>query len=137
MYSVRRANPQDLDAVHAIYREAVVNASWLPATTQWSTDFTTVCKGETVFVCCDVAGEVLGFISVYEQGQFIHHLYVASSCRGRGVGSTLLDSLSCISSAMARAARIPARGWIEEERTLGPDGPYVLLGRFADGSVTS
>jgi len=136
-----------LDAVHAIYREAVVNASWLPATTQWSTDFTTVCKGETVFVCCDVAGEVLGFISVYEQGQFIHHLYVASSCRGRGVGSTLLDSLEswlpmpwrlkCMTANQGALALYLARGWIEEERTLGPDGTYVLLGRFADGSVTS
>ncbi|HDZ9270902.1 TPA: GNAT family N-acetyltransferase, partial [Vibrio cholerae] len=36
-------------------------------------------------------GNVVGFISIWEPDNFVHHLYLATEYQGQGVGSMLLN----------------------------------------------
>jgi GNAT superfamily N-acetyltransferase len=139
MYHIRRAEPGDVETINTIFAEAIMNAQWLAPEVKSNTDFTKVSEGETVVVCCDREGDVLGFVSVCKPDSFVHHLYVAEHCRGQGVGTALLDSLKtwvrlpwhlkCVARNRSALTFYLARGWIEESRAQGPDGPYVLFNR--------
>lgn len=139
MHRIRRAEPGDVEPIKTIFVEAITNAQWLAPEAKSHTDFTKVSDGETVVVCCDRDDNVLGFVSVYEPDSFVHHLYVAQHCRGQGVGTALLDSLKtwvpmpwqlkCVARNGSALTFYRARGWVEENRAQGPEGPYVLLKR--------
>lgn len=134
-HTIRPAEPQDAEALQRLYGQA--DAAWLPAEARGRRDFAEASKGERVFVCCDPAGTVIGFVSVYEQESFVHHLYVSPAHLRQRAGTALLDSLQswlpmpwrlkCV-TANARAMRFyEARGWTVEGHGTGPDGPYALL----------
>lgn len=44
-------------------------------------------------VAQDTGGELVGFISLWAEDHFIHHLYVATTYHRRGVGKMLLQAL--------------------------------------------
>lgn len=137
MHHIRRAEPGDVESINAIFAAGIANARWLTPEARSNTDFSKVSEGETVVVCCGRAGEVVGFISIYEPDSFIHHLYVAEPYQGQGVGSALLHSLNawvpmpwhlkCVARNEHALAFYCLRGWVEESRTQGPEEPYVLL----------
>ena len=139
MHHIRRAELGDIESINTIFAEANTNAEWLAPEAKSNPDFTKVSEGETVVVCCDREDNVLGFVSVYEPDSFVHHLYVAQGCQGQGVGTALLDSLNawvsmpwhlkCVARNGSALAFYLARGWVEENRAQGPEGPYVLLKR--------
>ena len=139
MQSIRRANPQDIESVHAIFTEAISDAPWLPPEARSNADFAKVSEGETVIVCCSQEHGVLGFVSIFEPDSFVHHLYVARGCQRQGVGSRLLKSLEawlpmpwhlkCVARNESARAFYLARGWSEAGRAQGPEGQYVLLKR--------
>lgn len=139
MRSIRRAELQDAESVQAIFAQAISEAQWLPPQARSNVDLAKVSDGEIVFVCCTRDNSVLGFVSVYEPGSFIHHLYVARHCQRQGVGAALLKSLEawvpmpwhlkCVARNESALAFYLAQGWAEESRALGPEGPYVLLKR--------
>ena len=92
-------------------------------------------------VACDTQGQAVGFVSVFEPGVFIHHLFVAPTYQSQGIGDALLESLTswlptpwhlkCV-KANARAIKFyRVRGWEQVEEGRGPDGPYVLLRKSA------
>lgn len=134
-HTIRPAEPQDAKALQRLYGQA--DAAWLPAEARGRRVFAEASEGERVFVCCDPAGTVIGFVSVYAQESFVHHLYVSNAHLRQRAGTALLDSLQswlpmpwrlkCV-TANARALRFyEARGWMVEGHGTGPDGPYALL----------
>ena len=137
MHSIRRASLSDIDALQALYVDVVSCATWLPQTPRSALSFVKDTEGESVYVCCNQHAEIVGFISIYEPENFIHHLYVAQSHQGTGVGTALLKALEvwlpfpwrlkCLERNDRAMAFYQARGWVEESRAQCPDGPYSLL----------
>ncbi len=137
MHFTRRAGKRDIEFINAIFAKVTSNAQWLPPKERSNTDFTKVSEGETVVVCYSSEGDILGFVSVYEPESFIHHLYIAPTYQGQGVGTALLHSLEawvpmpwhlkCVERNENALAYYFSQGWVEETRAEGPEGTYVLL----------
>lgn len=133
--SIRPAEPQDIETLQRLYGQA--DAAWLPAEARGRHDFAEASKGERVFVCCDPEGNIIGFVSVYPQESFVHHLYVSPAHLRRRVGTALLDSLQswlpmpwrlkCVTANASAMRFYEARGWTVEGHGTGPDGPYALF----------
>src|SRR6187399_1199202 len=94
MVRVRPFDESDRAALDVLYRECRLEASWLPIAAKAQSSFSRDTEGESLFVAVSVFDQPEGFISVWEPDAFIHHLYVRSSARGRGVGGMLLDHLN-------------------------------------------
>ncbi|WP_349918791.1 GNAT family N-acetyltransferase [Aeromonas veronii] len=52
-------------------------------------DFTEQTRGERIWVA-EKGGSPCGFVSIWEQDSFVHHLYVSADWHGQGVGRALL-----------------------------------------------
>ena len=78
-----------------------------------------------------------GFVSVWEPDAFIHHLYVRSRSRKRGIAKQLLNSLGtrlskpwrlkCVRANDVALAFYLDHGWMEVSAGVGEDGPYAVL----------
>lgn len=143
-FQVRRANAFDADALETLYRDCRRDAQWLPATRCEST-FALVSQGEAVYVAVTDAGDLEGFVSVWESEPFVHHLYVREESRGRGVGGALLASLvgklpfpwrlKCVRANTQALDFYTRRGWQPKGEGVGSEGAYVEL--LLDGSPSS
>ena len=137
MHVIRRASPEDQDALQSLYSAALADADWLPTSSRIASPIKAATQDEEVFVCCDPEGSILGFLSVYKPGAFIHHLYVARISQNQGIGSALLQSLNswlakpwalkCVKANTGAIAFYLSKGWHEVEASEGPDGKYLLL----------
>lgn len=80
---------------------------------------------------------LLGFVSIYAGGRFIHHLYIDPDCRRRGIGRALSRHavaslpgpwrLKCVVANTPAIAFYRSEGWVEEGRGEDGLGPYVSL----------
>ena len=89
---VRKFRDEDLADIFEIYlsnRELAAFAS-KPVTDIDS--FKELLLDEEITLC-EVQGTIAGFISVYPQQSFVHHLYVHADFQRRGIGRTLVDSI--------------------------------------------
>ena len=141
MYRVRPFDESDRTALDALYRDCRLEASWLPTAAKAQSNFSRDTEGESLFVAVSVSDRPEGFISVWEPDAFIHHLYVRSAERGRGVGGMLLDSLNgripkpwrlkCLRANARACAFYLHRGWTEVSSGEGEDGPFAVLENHA------
>ncbi len=97
-------------------------------------------EGERLFVA-EVAGEIAGFVTLYEPQSFVHHLYVDPARQGRGIGTALLAhavarafahgagrvSLKCQLRNTRALAFYRRLGWREGETGDGEAGPWVRM----------
>ena len=135
---VRPFEERDRHALAAIYRDCRCEAAWLPKEAK-EFDFARDTEGEALFVAIDSGDEPLGFISVWEADAFIHHLYVRSGSRQKGIGTLLLESLhsrfpkpwtlKCVRANDSALAFYLRRGWKETSSGVGEEGPYAVLER--------
>lgn len=137
MPHVRLAAPEDIQQVIDIHRSVIEIADWLLPEERTVAEFSKSIQGERIFLYADDEEEILGFISVWAEGSFIHHLYVRSNSQGRGIGSALLESLKvwlskpwhlkCVAANTRALSFYLARGF--QEVSIHSDGnpPYVLL----------
>ncbi len=80
-----------LDAVKKLYRDSrLATFTWLDSVLFELSDFDRDTKGEDIWVASK-SNEILGFVSIWEPDNFIHHLFVSPSNLRRGVGLKLLD----------------------------------------------
>ncbi|ELY4128339.1 GNAT family N-acetyltransferase [Cronobacter malonaticus] len=109
---------------------------WLDGSEWQLEDFDADTLGETILVA-QADGHRLGFASIAENDNFLHHLFVAPDAQGRGVGAALLEAvqarftgtgaLKCLEKN-ERALRFYARhGWVREGHGDAPEGAYLLL----------
>jgi GNAT superfamily N-acetyltransferase len=141
MYRVRPFHESDRAALTVLYRDCRHEASWLPRAAKAQSSFSRDTEGESLFVAVSESDRPEGFISVWEPDAFIHHLYVRSSARGRGVGGMLLDFLNgripkpwrlkCLRANAQASAFYLNRGWREVSSGEGDDGSFAVLENHA------
>ena len=141
MRNIRRAQREDVERLHRIYSDAASSTQCLPSIASGDISIEEAPRDEKIIVACDAQGQAVGFVSAFQPGVFIHHLYVAPTYQSQGIGDALLESLmswlptpwhlKCV-TANARAIKFyRVRGWEQVEKGSGPDGPYIVLRKSA------
>jgi GNAT superfamily N-acetyltransferase len=131
------ARPEEWPELERIYRETrVARFLWLRPERIAASTLSHDAEGEVVHVARE-KGCVLGFVSVWTQDAFVHHLYVDLARHGRGVGSALLDfaasrhpgplRLKCVEVNCAAREFYQRRGWRVIGRGCSEDGDYLLM----------
>tara|TARA_R110002049_G_scaffold161450_13_gene327030 strand:+ start:2510 stop:2914 length:405 start_codon:yes stop_codon:yes gene_type:complete len=132
-------NPQDLPALQRIYLQTRAEKfHWLDQADLRTSDFERDTEGERIWVA-ETARQIVGFASVWEQENFVHHLFVLPSHAGKKIGSALLATclqnmgrpaqLKCM-TANADALRFyQTLGWQTIDRGVTVHGEYQLLQR--------
>ena len=102
-------------------------------------DYRKSTEGETGFLAEDEEGQIVGFISVWEQDSpaFIHHLFVSKSYQRKGVGKLLMHSLfswlplpyrlKCLAKNQNAIAFYLKNNWIILDNGTSQEGDYFLL----------
>lgn len=81
----------DLDALERLYLNSRKDAFyWMDQQLFTLNDFVEDTKNEKIYVAKE-NNEIMGFISIYEEENFIHHLFVDKNYKNKGVGKSLLD----------------------------------------------
>lgn len=135
MIEIREMQSQDLATLSQIYFEVRQAAfDWASPTIFKIEDFEEDVKGELVLVA-QLESKVVGFISLWTQDNFIHHLFVLPSYQRAGVGQELLASglerigrparLKCVVYNLKACQFYERRGWrIEGLTNDGLVDPY-------------
>lgn len=136
MFTVRAAAPSDAQAVQAIFQTNLERAEWLPKRAR-ATDFVQSSEGEQVYVASSNDGTVAGFVSVYIDGSFIHHLHIHPDFQSKSIGRLLLASLQdwlptpwrlkCVRKNQRALAFYLRNDWRETGSGESEDGAYVVL----------
>ena len=80
---VRPAVPADHPALAEIFLQVRRESfTWNDPGSFRLEDFAVETEGEAIYLAQDAAGNIAGFISVWEPENFVHHLFVAEACRG-------------------------------------------------------
>lgn len=88
---IKTFSEQYRNALRSIYLESRKSTfTWLETSTYQLLDFDQDTEAERIHVALE-GDDVLGFISVWEPDNFIHHLYVSDHANGIGVGTQLLE----------------------------------------------
>lgn len=144
--TIRAATTDDHRTLAEIFLQARRETfTWEDVGTFRLADFALQTKGETIRLAETSDGEVAGFISVWEPENFVHHLFVTASHRGKGVGRALLADLKrrapgpfllkCVSANVAAFAFYRRLGWTVTGHGETEPGPYLLMesGHLPDG----
>ncbi|MCB1124076.1 MAG: GNAT family N-acetyltransferase [Verrucomicrobiae bacterium] len=93
-------------------------------------------EGEAIIVAESDEG-IVGFASVWEPENFIHHLYVHRDHQEQGVGRSLVEEvahrypgdlkLKCVKANQRAIDFYLKTGWREISVGVGPDGAYALM----------
>ncbi len=134
---VRHEDWSELQQIFLLTRRQ--NYLWLDSDNFQLIDLDDQTRGETIFVAEDGRQEIVGFISVQEEGGFIHHLFVKSDRQRSGVGKALLRNLpgwlerkytlKCIKLNHNAAAFYRTCGFTEAGFGTAKDGEYILFER--------
>ncbi|MFL9871329.1 GNAT family N-acetyltransferase [Paraburkholderia megapolitana] len=135
---VRRAIPEDWPALRQLFFQGRREAFEWQAPGKFALgDFDEQTQGELLLIAEDESSHPVGFISVWEEDSFIHHLYVARSHHRKGVGRALLRALprwptlryrlKCLVLNTSALAFYRACRFTEIGSGTSEDGDYVLL----------
>lgn len=137
MFRVRPFEEKDRPALETIYRECRSVATWLPSAVREKADFARDTEGEVLLVAVGSDGEPVAFVSVWEPGAFIHHIYVRNGWQQKGIGRQLLDALGprlprpwrlkCVRANDRALAFYLGQGWMEVSSGVSEDGAYAVL----------
>lgn len=135
MIEIRPYRHSDRPALSNIYLKCRLDTfSWVPKEVFDLSDFEKETEGEKILVTT-VNSQPAGFISIWMQDHFIHHLFIDSDHQNKGLGKALLAEglkimgrparLKCVIQN-AKACRFYEKlGWkIENTIQEGPMGPY-------------
>ena len=102
-----------LEAVSELYLSARVSTfTWLDTSGYQLSDFSRDTEGERVLVAV-ADSEVLGFTSIWEPENFIHHLYISNNHQGKNIGTQLLEKVKSSYSGLS------LKCMSENERAIG------------------
>lgn len=87
---LREFDWSDLGEIVEVYREARRSALCFPEEEVSERAMKALIKGERLWVA-EMEGQVMGFVSVWEEDAFIHHLYVRPTEQSHGIGRALIE----------------------------------------------
>lgn len=134
---IREFQETDRPVLSQVFAESRKAAfPWIPRAQLDLIDFTAATAGERILVAL-LDDQPVGFAAIWEADSFLHHLFVAPTHFGHGIGTALLatcnryfrdrPSLKCLLANRPALKFYAARGWQETARGESEDGPYVLL----------
>lgn len=141
MIEIRPFDTDDKYPLSQIYLKCRQNTfDWMPTETFQLADFEKDTEGEAILVATQNSQQI-GFISIWTQDHFIHHLFVDPNHQGKGVGKLLLIEalkkirrparLKCLVKNAKACRFYEMNGWAIESTTaddpLGPYHTYVLF----------
>lgn len=110
--------------------------SWLNTESYLLSDFERDTKGESIYVAME-GEEILGFISIWDADNFIHHLYLSLNAQGQNVGSKLVGfaislnpkslKLKCMVKNESAIRFYEKNGFVKESKVMDSEGGYYLL----------
>ena len=135
--SVREFTEDDLNALRTVYLETRRQAfSWLDGDSLKLDDFDKDTHGERIWVY-ELSKEIIGFVSIWEPEDFIHHLFILPEFLRQGYGSQLLATamgsmshpakLKCVSQNIAALNFYHSKGWRTISKGISSDGEYHLM----------
>ena len=127
----------DIEPLRRVYLETRSNAfAWVNATDLQDTDFDRDTEGEKIWVAEEL-GQIVGFISVWEPENYIHHLFVLPKFANQGHGSSLLSicmknigrpaKLKCVSRNKNALEFYRRKGWETISTDIDSNGEYQLM----------
>ena len=101
-----------LSTLSEIYLESRKSTfTWLDASSFSLSDFKKDTEGERILVAV-IDFQVVGFISIWEPDNFIHHLYVSTDHHGKGVGTQLLQAAKSSYESLSLKCKVENKGAI-------------------------
>ena len=134
---IRKYETSDIPELAQIYLNSRLETfHWMPEGSFKLLDFFTHTLGEEIHVI--MSDKVIaGFISVWKEDNFIHHLYIDSKFQKKGYGKKLLQhalkqmgrpaSLKCVVQNERAVQFYKMNGWKTEEVGKDEMGPYFLF----------
>jgi ribosomal protein S18 acetylase RimI-like enzyme len=126
----------ELDELLAIFNKAKSSTTGFNNTVTDLENFLKEIDGEKVYVAKS-SNNIVGFLSLCEQENFIHHLYIAPEFQSQGFGGALLKecemkhglplTLKCLKGNERACAFYIRNGWTEMVTAEGPDGLYIVF----------
>lgn len=141
---IRSARPEDITSLRALFFHSRRTAFFWEASSGFALeDFDLQTVGETQLLAFD-GDRLLGFISVWEPDNFVHHLHVHPAAVNRGVGRTLLHALpgwsttpyqlKCVAENTNALAFYRANSFVQIGKGRAKNQDYFLL---ASAAVTT
>lgn len=135
---VRGAVDGDFPELRRIFKDSRCFAfPWIPPGTFHLLDFDEQTTGERIYVAETAENRIGGFLSLWQEDNFIHHLYVDPWQTGRGIGTCLLNSLpewgrriftlKCLARNQDALRFYKKRGFYEMELGESSAGAYWLM----------
>lgn len=134
---IRLLEPQDETRLAEIYLESRKETfHWMPENSFHLSDFDQDTLDEEIHVALD--GDIpVGFISVWQPDNFIHHLYIDSKYQNQGIGKKLLNhalakmerpaGLKCVVQNKRAVEFYKSQGWEVKETAEDEMGPYYYF----------
>lgn len=133
---IRKSEMRDFKNLERLYFHARKKLPWIDQRFVSVNDFRKDTEGETIWVG-EIQQDIVAFVSVWIQENFIHHLYLQPGFEGKGYGSQLLAScieeiglparLKCNSKNERALSFYQRLGWKTESSGMGEDGEYQLM----------
>lgn len=134
---IRDYSTSDQDRLSEIYLLSRKFAfPWLDSESFQKSDFIRDTKGERIWVC-ELDSLVVGFVSVWEPDNFVHHLFVHPDYIRNGYGKRLLGkaisglflpvTLKCQKRNTSALAFYKSLGWKEAGTGLAEEGEYSIM----------
>lgn len=134
---IREMRPDDVCPLKEVYFQTRSQTfSWLSKNDIGLDDFEQDIEGERIWVA-ELEEKIIGFISVWEPENFIHHLFVLPEYAGRQIGSKLMSvcmqnigrpaKLKCVSENTKALQFYRSRGWRTISFGATDEGEYQLM----------
>lgn len=125
-----------LEPLRKLYFESRSSTfTWLDTRQFELSDFERDTEGERVWIAVE-SDRVVGFLSIWEPDNFIHHLYIVPDSLRSGIGSTLLDmsklnycelSLKCLVKNQKALRFYESQGFVKSAAGGHGDESYYLM----------
>lgn len=142
---IRKFENKDNYKLSEIYNDVRKQTFYWLDESHFKTSFEEDTYEETIFVAT-VNNKIVGFISIWEEDGFVHHLYIDEEYQNRGIGKLLLNyvleiipyniTLKCLKRNKKAINFYSRYGFKEISHGNSEDGEYILFLKLNDNNKT-